>query len=313
MVSPIFVVGARRTGTTWLGNIICNHSNVAGIQETSKVRQEGIYESVFFSHLAGKYGDLKDPNNLIQFVEVFANSSYFIQSGLDKEIFYSENSRSYQDFFKLFMERLAQKQAADYFIEKTPAHALHLTELSQYYSNARFVAIRRNIVDQIRSASKLNEFAGQKKTGRIKRWRLLLKRIITYHTYDKHIRHFMAKKPDKIILIEYEELKQATEATVVRVCEFLGIKFQAEMLQQKYKPNTSFADDNERKQVLSVTEEKLIGLFSPVFKLLPYGVYRLARKIERKLAGRSLPGWFYLIKLEEYGWAVDFRDNQRKA
>ncbi len=46
MVSPIFVVGARRTGTTWLGNIICNHSRVAGVQGGAK--QEGILETAFF-------------------------------------------------------------------------------------------------------------------------------------------------------------------------------------------------------------------------------------------------------------------------
>ncbi len=313
MVSPIFVVGARRTGTTWLGNIICNHSDVAGIQQASKVRQEGIYESVFFSHLAGKYGDLKDPNNLIQFVEIFANSSYFIQSGLDKEIFYRDPPGTYQDFFKLLLERVARKQGAAYFIEKTPAHALHLEELSRYYNNAKFVAIRRNIIDQIRSASKLNEFSVGKNAGRVKKRLLLLKRIITYHAYNKHIMHFMASAPDKILLIEYEDLKRATEETVIRVCDFLGIGFQPEMLQQRHKPNTSFTDSSERKQVLSIAEEELIKRLNPFFELLPYALYRWLRIVERRVEGRRLPHWFYLIKLEEHGWTVDYWESQKKA
>ena len=90
MARPIFVGGAARTGTTWLANIISRHSKVACVQGSSPGGLDGINESAFFSHVAGMFGNLENDNNLIQLIEVFASSSYFISSGLDKNIFYKE-------------------------------------------------------------------------------------------------------------------------------------------------------------------------------------------------------------------------------
>ncbi len=310
MVSPIFVVGARRTGTTWLGNIICNHSDVAGIQGGAK--QEGINETVFFSHLAGKYGDLKDLNNLLQFIEIFSNSNYFIQSGLDKEIFYRAKPQTYQAVFYIFMEHFAKKQGKDYFLEKSPPHSLHVEEIAGYYKNAKIVAIKRNIVEQIKSASKRNKITSGKKIGRLRELGLNMKRVIAYHTYYKHIKRLISKQPDRIMLVEYEDLKRATKETVIRVCEFLGIGFQEQMLEQRYRANTSFIDNSERKQVLSAAQEKLINIVDPLFGLLPYTLYHLGYKVRRKLAGRKLPPWVFSTRREQYGLTNSIDDNWKR-
>ena len=93
MARPVFIGGAARTGTTWLANIISRHSKVACIQGTTAVGMDGVNESAFFSHVAGMVGNLKNDNNLIQLIEIFASSDYFLASGLDKEIFYRERNR----------------------------------------------------------------------------------------------------------------------------------------------------------------------------------------------------------------------------
>ncbi len=313
MVSPIFVVGAQRTGTTWLANILCNHSNVAGIQ--GGIKQEGIHESAFFSHLAGKYGDLRDPNNLVQFIEVFVNSDHFIQSGLDKEIFYSGRPRTYQAAFQIFMECFAKKQAADYYIEKTPAHSLHLMEISNYYKQAKFIAISRRTIDQIKSISRRDRLTKGKQSGGLGKMLLHIRRIIVYHTYYKHIKQLMSKQPDRIMLIKYEDLKNSTKETVIRVCEFLGIDFQAGMLEQRYRVNTSFINNAERNDVLSVAEERLIKVLNPLFEVLPYALYHLGYKIKRKLGGggrRKLPPWFFFSLREQYGLTYNADDNWKR-
>ncbi len=310
MVTPTFVVGAQRTGTTWLANILCNHSQVTGIQ--GGIKQEGIHESAFFSHLAGKYGDLKNPNNLLQFIEIFANSDYFIQSGLDKEIFYRERPQTYQAAFRVFMECFAKGQGADYFIEKTPAHSLHSVEISNYYKHAKFIAIRRNIIDQVKSISKRNRLTKGKRSGTLKELLLHVRMAIVYHTYYKHIKQLMSKQPDRVLLVEYEDLKRATKETVVRVCEFLGIGFQEQMLEQRYRANTSFVDNSERKQVLSAAQEKLINIVDPLFGLLPYALYHLGYKVKLKLGGGKLPPWFFFALREQYGLTDNADDHWKR-
>lgn len=82
--TPIFVVGVHRSGTTWLANILCRHSNIAGIQAE---RHFGIHESVFFSHFIHNFGDLRNDNIFIQFVEAFASSDHFILRACLKRYF----------------------------------------------------------------------------------------------------------------------------------------------------------------------------------------------------------------------------------
>ncbi len=163
------------------------------------------------------------------------------------------------------------------------------------------MAIRRNIIDQIKSTSRRNKLISGKQIGRLKELFLNIKRVIVYHTYYKHILHFMSKQPDRIILIEYEELKNSTRETVIRVCEFLGIDFQAGMLEQRYRANTSFINNAERKNVLSKADERLIKTLDPLFGLLPYSLYHLGYRIKQKRQVQKLPDWFFRRKRDQYG------------
>ena len=152
MKKPVFIVGIERSGTTWLANILCQHSNITGIQAK---RHYGIHESVFFSNIEEKFGNLSDDNNFIQLVEILSSSDYFILSGLNKDILYEERPKTYHDFFRLIMERFAEKRKADFWLEKTPSHSLYLEKISKYYPDAKFIAIKRDIVDTIKSTIRL--------------------------------------------------------------------------------------------------------------------------------------------------------------
>lgn len=51
MPLPVFVVGRNRSGTTWLANQLCEHPDIAGVQQE---RRHGIHESAYFGCLDGR-------------------------------------------------------------------------------------------------------------------------------------------------------------------------------------------------------------------------------------------------------------------
>jgi hypothetical protein len=228
-------------------------------------------------------------------------------SGLEKDFLYKERPSTYEGLFHLVMDRFAEKKGTGFWLEKTPAHALRLEQIYSSYKDVKFVAIKRDIVNQIRSSMKLIEKVGKKPVKGLKKKFHIVKRIFNYHSSYKHIGRFRAKHLDKIIVVTYEDLVSSRREVIASMCEFLGLDFQNEMLESKYIANTSFSSEAERKQVLSPMEVKMIRKLSFFFALLPYSLYRVIYVLKRKIEGQKLPSWFFATKIERYGWEDKFR------
>jgi len=315
MAKPIFIVGTPRSGTTWLANMLGNHSKVACVRQNVPGQRGGINESAFFSYVDGKFGDLNNDNNLIQLIETFEASTFFILSGVHKNFFYKNKPRTYQDFFRLLMDNVAKEQGAASWLEKTPSHTFHLKEISRYYQDAKFIALKRNVIDQIRSFLKIEEAV----TGRpiknmpfLKKKVRLLTRVFKYHAHVKHLDHFIAKNPDTIMQIDYEKLREKTEEIMAQVCGFLGIDFEQSML-EGYIKNTGFRSEAERSEVLSQSDITTIRAMSFLMKLAPYSLYRLIYLAKRRLEGRSFPYWFFSYNIEKFGWGNVFGEGITRA
>ena len=71
MGQPLFILGKQRSGTTWLANQLSQHSQIAAVRSD---HHNGVHESAFFSHVAGRYGDLTRQTNFVEFAETMAAS-----------------------------------------------------------------------------------------------------------------------------------------------------------------------------------------------------------------------------------------------
>jgi hypothetical protein len=103
------------------------------------------------------------------------------------------------------------------------------------------------------------------------------------------------------LLIEYETLRKNRVEETKKICNYLGIEFEQQMLEDKFKPNTLFTSEKERVEVLTKQEEIIIKMMNQIFKFLPYQIFHcflpLYKEKFRELAG--IPDWFYSIKKEE--------------
>jgi hypothetical protein len=298
MAKPIFVLGVHRSGTTWVANILCLHSRIAGIQAE---RHYGIHESAFFCIVKGRFGDIGNDENFIEFIETFSNSDYFILSNLDKTYFYKNRPCSYDEFFKMMMDKYAEEQKAEFWLEKTPAHLLYFSDLLEIFPTAKFIIIKRNIIDSIKSDIRLKYFdEHMQKNMKIPKIFLIVFLTFRYHFYYSNI--YNQRKEKNHLLIEYETLKKNRLEVTKKICNYLDINFEQQMLVDKYKPNTLFNSKQERNDALTKPEEIFIKIFDRIFRFLPNQFFRcflqIYKKKFREVAG--IPDWFYSIKKEEF-------------
>lgn len=284
--TPIFVLGLQRSGTTWLANLLCQHESCAGIQSDD---HNGIHESVFFSHFSRSYGDLNVEKNFERFVRDFAQSDYFLLSNLSRKWFADLPHRSYGAIFYDLMERVARREGATHWVEKSPHHALYSQELSELFPNARFICLLRKPSSLIPS---LLNAPWRQRIRYPLRALDILRSCVTYTLYKKHLLYFARSNPNAIVL-RYEDLVAHPEDELRRLCLFLGFEYKTELLDVPYKRNSSFRSNQERSNVLSHLDRLCIQVCLTCLQLMPCRLLASANKLKQLFRPEPWPDWVW--------------------
>lgn len=187
----IFVVGAPRSGTTMLANVIANHPAICSLDsETSLFAWKDTF--LLFEGKAGM------------------NSWRF-------NAFRREHKDLVAMFDALAQQRLAETGATR-FLEKTPQHVLNLDYILKHFPKAQVVNIIRDPRDAWCS-SKSNSSIAQKTPRKFARyWRRCIR---TRQEFANH---------PAIFDIRYEDFTAAPEATLRPLMEWLGEGFDERQL-----------------------------------------------------------------------------------
>ncbi|MCK4320983.1 sulfotransferase [candidate division WOR-3 bacterium] len=304
MALPIFVIGKNRSGTKWLSNVIANHKDIACIQHELF---GGILETNLITRMPRIFGDLSYDGNFIGFVECFSQISFFKLTGLNKDILYSKRPKNYSDFFRFLMDTYSEKEGKSFWVQKADTFAL--LELYNNFPDARFILIIRNIYGNISSS------IGLKKLEIGKHYRANIPReMIKYFVAYKRINKFSRK--DRTLLVRFEDLKDKRKDVVSKIGNFLNIPYDKNMLNDKFKKNTSFKMGVKREETLNKKGRWLIKILIPFFKIIPGFIYELIYKIKFAILGYNFtkkenptftPGAFTLLK-HELGWGTENRN-----
>lgn len=289
MATPIFVLGVQRSGTTWLANLLCQHSQLAGVQHE---RHYGIHESGYFRHIEGRFGDLRHPSNFVELVEVLVASDYFTLAQADRAYLYSLYGHDYAHLFRAVMDRFAHQQHATHWIEKSPPHTLQVERLARFYPDAKFIGIERSAIEVIQSQLGRTPF-----NSTSQRLIFIIRNIIRWDFHQRTVLSFHRAHPDRLHLVRYEALRQHTEATLREVCAFVGVEFESAMLHTPYRRNTSFqAGDNLREQTLTESEKQLITVGATLMSWIPLGFMQwVVAGFDRWRGRTTLPDWFFSL------------------
>ena len=88
-------------------------------------------------------------------------------------------------------------------------------------------------------------------------------------------------------------MKRDPERVFREVCRFLELEFEPGVLEEAYRPNTTFVQGHGRNQVLSEADKRTIDAVMSVGKYIPVRVFRTIQRVAKLRADKHLPVWFF--------------------
>ena len=275
--SPIFLIGAERSGTTLLRLMLTTHPAICIPPE-----------SLFFVALESKYGAAKD---LLPQIEDFFNDLYnnnfhrFREWNVDPQLLLANLTNNQQlsygraisTVYETYREQF--DPTASIWGDKNPFHIYQLGKIRRYFPGVKVILIVRDFRACYSSVKKL--VAKEQERGEVwqgiktvagltHQWNQVVKIIEKYH-----------QKWEQFYLVSYEDLVREPSAQLAKICKWVGVDFQESMLefyqknaelglvppnQMVWHPNTLEPVGSDRinawQDELSVTELETIELMN---------------------------------------------------
>jgi hypothetical protein len=215
---PIFIVGAPRSGTTLLRNMLNRHPAIAICRETD------------FDHYVYRrrrsFGNLGDLRNRQRLVKEYLSTRGVRRMQMELqalEAMLLKEGTSYEAFFLSLLRCYAQAQGKRRCGEKTPRHALITEQLCEWYPGATIIHLVRDPRDVVASLLRM-PWADHNALGNARLW-------LRFNLAARRSQH----RP-KYLLVHYEQLVTQPEQELRRICSFIGEDYSAIMLVPSHDP-----------------------------------------------------------------------------
>ncbi|WJW74440.1 sulfotransferase [Thiohalobacter sp. IOR34] len=274
---PALLVGEGRSGTTLLSAILNRHPRLCVTPETHFFR-------LFFRYPGGEAAFARDwPASLEWMVErMDATPDWQPSASAWLASLPSGGRRRFPGAAALFLslgEDIARRQGKRLWIEKTPPHVCYLPQIRRLFPQAPIIHLVRDGRDVADSLASM-PWSRVSRTGHLLRW---AQRVGS-------ARHQLRDDPHAIAL-RYEDLVQAPEQEIRRLCDFLDIDFQSQMLQ----PDGSEAALIETGQAHKELVRQPIS--TARVERWRHAYPDEEQKLAARLIGRELAAWGYPVEL----------------
>ncbi len=244
-----YIIGIGRSGSTLLTTILNAHSKVKAIPE--------IPITIFFS---SAYKGIKKKNeqlesqttsylNNLQRIRPTALVDLSANQLFSTETNYSDYETYLHHIFSKF-EIAGKKGEFEQYIDKNPFYTFHYHKIKKLHANSKFIIIVRDYRANVLSR-KLKQLI--KPTNHVYnafRWRFFFQAI-----------HKLKGKNDCLVL-RYEDLVSSEVTEIIKICTFLGLEFEPEMLTIRMLNHINHpVDDQKTKQFIS---KHFAGLAKPM-------------------------------------------------
>ncbi|MBW2058230.1 MAG: sulfotransferase [Deltaproteobacteria bacterium] len=234
---PIFVVGAGRSGTKFLMNILNNSPYIhiaPEIHYFSSLVHEGFLKNLRRRvKRAGKF----TLDELVCCLQGTGHFGTYWRRGIQfpaREIaeWFGQveiNERSIHRFIieKDYMENGGDKERVKYMGEKTPSNVFHLKRLFRWYPEATVLFIYRNPVDVLRS--EVNKAC--KPDYPLPKGSLLYPYGLAVYVFCEWLAgaiiavYYRLKRGDSLLIVSYEQLCCRTREITRRICGKIGVPY----------------------------------------------------------------------------------------
>lgn len=250
----IFVVGVSRSGTTLMRSILNASDHIAICRETHFLGH--LIASEGARHRFRKFGDLTDDQNVERLVDYifsddFTHSSRFrgvsshwrwITRRVTRDELLQrlrQSDRSERAIFSTIMRLYAERKGKPIMGEKTPAHVRYVPKLLNWYPEGRVIHMLRDprgiFVSELRRRKKdavTTPYKQLVRLGPLFKLYIMLQTTVVWLESVYWYRTYKNVYPNNYYLLRFEDLVRDPEVHIRQLCEFLGIEFQANMLEQ---------------------------------------------------------------------------------
>jgi hypothetical protein len=211
-VGPIFIGGLDRSGTSLIYALLASHPRIAMTRRTN-----------WWSYFDGQYGDLANDANLDRLLSVMAR--YRRHRKLQPDIAalrtaFREGPAEYGRLFGLLEDQHARRLGKPRWGDKSLHTERYASRVFSVFPDARLLHMVRDPRDRYASV--------------LKRWKKLRGGVgaataawlASVELADRNA----AAWPSRYLVLRYEDLATEPEATLRRVCDFIGEPFDPAML-----------------------------------------------------------------------------------
>jgi len=197
-----------------------------------------------------------------------------------------ESDRSERALFQIIMEVYADHRNRPGIGEKTPAHVRYVPTIIDWFPEARIIHMVRDpraiFVSELRRRSEKPITPPYRQLSRwpaILRLGVLLQTTVTWFDSIRRLSRHRRLYPSNYLAVRFEDLVLEPEKSIRQVCEFVGITFRREMLEQVVvsrgfasgQPGfDSAAADRWRQYIDSWSKAWLGACFKPQLRRLGY-------------------------------------------
>ncbi len=211
--APVFVVGAPRSGTTFLTRLM----NI--FLDVHVARDAGTF--LRFKSIIPDVHNISEPSILKNVVETLFQDHFFkkriLQRGLTltpQDVLENFSGQSYADLIHFIMFEMARQQGKSRWGNKRPSYALHITELAELFEDARFIHIVRDGRDVAYSMRRATQAAFERN------WYFAIK------DWEHHVRTARNQGNQlprgRYMEVHYEKLMQNPIQTLQKIVDFMG-------------------------------------------------------------------------------------------
>ncbi|NOX36458.1 MAG: sulfotransferase [Calditrichaeota bacterium] len=266
--APVFVVGAPRSGTTFLTKLMNTFLDI------HVARDAGVFLR-FYKMLPG-FGDLSRRENMEQLIRRLFKDHFFkiriLERGLNltvDQVLEQFKGTTYTELIDFLMFEMARQQGKSRWGNKRPSYALHITELAELFPHARILHIVRDGRDVAYSMRRAGQGAFERN------WYYAIK------DWEHHVcvaRESGNRLPEgQYLEIKYEDLMKTPIEVLQKIIHFMG-------------------DEAENEERLRNSAERIRAMIKPGnYEKWRRQIPPFAVKIMEQAAGDTLEAFGYPI------------------